>query len=540
MWSDNDIDNAFHRLDPPNPEPTSFPLDAWLRLETQLDKAVIERAVRRRVWQLFAAEVAVVALVALGWVLWPTRAASPTATAQTTKALSSPAPASSSLTGLTEAKKPRYKASPGTEPVPTAAAGTAPVALQSAAPTAAPLLATAPVGGAPAIGATAPRHAGRLAPRVLVTPTRPLLAPSLSSRHPHGRLRQQGNGEPVLPPATALAGSAATRQQNVYRAEERAGHAGRKTSVSQNAARTAGNSAARLATRGTQGSEPDLAAPGLRATAGQSPGQGGKAIAITPTATDELPVSDIAAGPASLTAAAALEPRTALLADTRPATLPTPLATVPVAEPLPQPEKPAQAQQPRFYIGLVGAPDVTTVKFASVESPLPNVGLTLEYRLTNRLRVNTGLLRSTKQYVARREDYDWGAYRYLVYQHDFKDVDGTCTVLDIPLNLRYDLLARPQHTVFGSIGLSSFFMQRERYTYDYEENNLYKAWTISAVNTNRHLLSILNFSVGYERRLGPHWSLQAEPYLKVPLAGVGAGKVKLTSAGVFLGAKYGF
>ena len=67
MWSDNDIDKAFQRLNPPEPEPTPFPLDAWLRLETQLDKAAIERAVRQRLWQFFAAEVAVVGLVALGW-----------------------------------------------------------------------------------------------------------------------------------------------------------------------------------------------------------------------------------------------------------------------------------------------------------------------------------------------------------------------------------------------------------------------------------------------------------------------------------------
>ncbi|GAC1594700.1 MAG: hypothetical protein NVS3B25_17730 [Hymenobacter sp.] len=78
MWSDNDIDTAFQRLNPPEPTPTSFPLDAWLRLETQLDKALIEREVRRKLWRHFAAEVAVVALVALGWLLWPGRPAAPT------------------------------------------------------------------------------------------------------------------------------------------------------------------------------------------------------------------------------------------------------------------------------------------------------------------------------------------------------------------------------------------------------------------------------------------------------------------------------
>ena len=60
----------FQRLAPAEPEATPFALDAWLRLETQLDKAVIERAVRRRLWRYFAAEVAVVILVALGWLLF--------------------------------------------------------------------------------------------------------------------------------------------------------------------------------------------------------------------------------------------------------------------------------------------------------------------------------------------------------------------------------------------------------------------------------------------------------------------------------------
>ena len=71
MWSDNDIDDAFRRLDPAEPDPTPFPLDAWLKLEAGLDQAVIDRAVRHRLWQFFAAEVAVVALVGLGWSLWP-------------------------------------------------------------------------------------------------------------------------------------------------------------------------------------------------------------------------------------------------------------------------------------------------------------------------------------------------------------------------------------------------------------------------------------------------------------------------------------
>ncbi|MBD2722946.1 hypothetical protein IC234_12495 [Hymenobacter sp. BT189] len=220
--------------------------------------------------------------------------------------------------------------------------------------------------------------------------------------------------------------------------------------------------------------------------------------------------------------------------------LPAPLASVAPTPTPSRPDVPAPARQPRFYVGLVGAPDVTTVKFASVESPLPNLGVVLEYRLGRRLRLSTGLLRSTKQYSARREDCDFGAYAPYVKHRYFDDVDGTCTVLDVPLNLRYDLLSRPGYALYGSTGLSSFFMQRETYSYAYVEYNKPGYWEGEAVNANRHLFSILNLSVGYERALSPRWSLHAEPYVKVPLAGVGVYKLKLTSAGVFVGVKYGF
>lgn len=204
----------------------------------------------------------------------------------------------------------------------------------------------------------------------------------------------------------------------------------------------------------------------------------------------------------------------------------------------PAPATVTSLRQPRLYVSLVGALDVSSVKFASVDSPLPNAGLTLEYRLTNRLRLTSGLLRSTKQYQARREDYDWEAYPN-AHTRDFKWVDGNCTVLDLPLNLRYDVISRPRTKVFGTMGLSTFFLQHEQYTYNYIENNRSYTWDQRFTNANQNLFSIFNLSFGYERSLSTRWSVQAEPYFKLPLAGIGAGRVQLTSAGVFIGVKYG-
>jgi hypothetical protein len=190
-------------------------------------------------------------------------------------------------------------------------------------------------------------------------------------------------------------------------------------------------------------------------------------------------------------------------------------------------------------VAVVGAPDVSTVKLADVQNPTPNVGVLVEYRLTDRLRVNSGVLRSTKNYRARRDDYDWSKYPGAA-QYAFDWVDARCAIVDVPLNLRYDAVVRPRARVYGSVGLSSLFMQREDYAYDYTYYYQPYRREMSFVNEHQHWFSVLNLAAGYERALGAHWSVLAEPYVKLPLGGVGAGKVRLASGGVFFGVKYGF
>jgi hypothetical protein len=548
MWSDNDIDEAFQRLNPPEPEPTPFPLDAWLRLETGLDKAVIERAVRRRLWKFFAAEVAVVILAALAWLAWPTTAPS-TSTATAKTAAPSPTTSISSVTNRTDAHTSRSRRA-------TPAAGTAGAAVGATAGPSFPAttatapraetaaVAKAPVSPAPAMTAAPVSHPASAA--TTTAKTWPFAAATVlagrTRRQPPGARAQSLESANKLTSRDYARPTASIRQQAA---------SGRMPGVSQavGVGSTTVRGPIRHSTAGSIAASPGAPTEAAAVAAAASPrryGEGQPPLPTRPadvrttaasTSFDESQASaGTTEGSAAATALATLAPIASTLRLPDAASLPTPLATVAIAPA----NLPKAVRQPRFYIGLVAAPDVSTVRFASVERPLPNLGLLLEYRLTNRLRVTTGLLRSKKQYIARREDYDFGAFTSRVLQRDFTDVEGTCIVLDVPLDLRYDFVAKPEYRVFGNLGLSSYFMQRENYSYEYQENNAPKYWNGEFENQNRHLLSVLNVSAGYEHSLGRHWSAQAEPYLKVPLAGVGQGKVRLTSAGVFFGLKYGF
>ena len=216
----------------------------------------------------------------------------------------------------------------------------------------------------------------------------------------------------------------------------------------------------------------------------------------------------------------------------------SPVAALPqLADSLPR-RLPLPAVAYRLRLGLMLAPEVSTVRAERLTTPGTNVGLQLEYRLSQRWRLNVAYLRAVKRYVANAGDYH-PPDGYWPQNLKLTEVNADCRMIDIPLNLRYDLWQRPTHQVFVSAGLSSLLMRRELYTYDYLEAGQAKRADWELLNGSNHALQILNLSAGYERAVGGRWTVQAEPFVKLPLGGVGFGAVRLSSAGVFFSLKYG-
>ncbi|WP_157547465.1 hypothetical protein [Hymenobacter sp. DG25A] len=187
----------------------------------------------------------------------------------------------------------------------------------------------------------------------------------------------------------------------------------------------------------------------------------------------------------------------------------------------------------RLGLALQYAPEVSAVRMSEIEKTGRDVGVQLEYFFTPRLSLNTGLLHAVKRYETRGSDY------HVTYGKVPLDrVYAVCGMLDIPLNLRYALLYRPTYQVFASAGLSSLLMRDEQYELWYTYANQPVRRTRQVVNGSNHPLSVLNLSAGYERQVQARWGVRAEPFVKVPLGGVGYGKVKLSSAGVFFSVQY--
>jgi hypothetical protein len=77
-------------------------------------------------------------------------------------------------------------------------------------------------------------------------------------------------------------------------------------------------------------------------------------------------------------------------------------------------------------------------------------------------------------------------------------------------------------------------MKKETYNYYYKYTaggpTVQRKWTIK--DENKHYFSVLTLSGGYQKNIGKAFSILVEPYFKIPLSGVGFGKVKLNSGGI--------
>jgi hypothetical protein len=74
-------------------------------------------------------------------------------------------------------------------------------------------------------------------------------------------------------------------------------------------------------------------------------------------------------------------------------------------------------------------------------------------------------------------------------------------------------------------------MQQEDYDYYYWQNGNYLNRHRGYPSDEKAIMGVLNFSGGFEKNFTPHISIQIEPYMRVPLKGVGFGKMQMNSFG---------
>jgi len=191
----------------------------------------------------------------------------------------------------------------------------------------------------------------------------------------------------------------------------------------------------------------------------------------------------------------------------------------------------------RFAIGLLTGIDKSSVHSVSDNNLGYSIGLTGQFNISKRWSVSTGLIYTKKEYTAAGEDYHPPKH-YWTYYVDLKKVSGDCQMLEIPLNVRYNIIQNTKSQWFASAGLSTYLMMNQNYRYYYYFTGMPSERDWNRSDDTTHLLSIVNLSAGFEKSISRTLSIQAEPYLKIPLSGMGFGEMDINSYGLYLTLKY--
>ncbi len=184
-----------------------------------------------------------------------------------------------------------------------------------------------------------------------------------------------------------------------------------------------------------------------------------------------------------------------------------------------------------FSLHLSAGPDVSAVNINNVGSFNLLYGAGLGYKIGKRWQIRTGFYSVKKVYGAKPSDYHPPSFFWNLYP-DLEDINADCRVNEVPLIVSYTFSQNAKKSWFGAAGISSYFMKRETYNYFSKPTpGGYQHASYTIRNKNTHYLSSLRLSAGYERKFNNTFSLSTEPYLNLPLSGIGFGKVKLNSAG---------
>lgn len=203
--------------------------------------------------------------------------------------------------------------------------------------------------------------------------------------------------------------------------------------------------------------------------------------------------------------------------------------------------KPGSAFRPQYALTILAAPDLNGVGSFQQSKVGTNVGLQFSAAVSKKFTVTTGVIYSAKPYLTNFDTYHT-SYTFPVTP---VNVTADCRMLDIPLNVGYQVYSKRQNRISIGTGLSSYLMLHENYTFNYAAptyNSYGYSYTSPTSYTVPHsksyLLGVFNLNATYERPISSKIDIAVEPYLKLPLSNIGYSQVRLQSTGVAVGLKW--
>lgn len=198
-----------------------------------------------------------------------------------------------------------------------------------------------------------------------------------------------------------------------------------------------------------------------------------------------------------------------------------------------QPKKPGKNKGRDFYFGITTGAGITSIKSQQINKAGFEIGVIGGYRFSDRFSAEAGWLFSNKYYQTS------GAYFSLKTVGSsmpagmqIMKVESNTNLFQAPIHIRYDVLSKKNHRLFGTAGISSYVLMKESNNYHMMMNGSGSMMYSTYKNRPVYLAGSFDLSIAYEKDIGTRSHIRIEPYLQLPLKGIGVGELQLKSAGL--------
>jgi len=193
-----------------------------------------------------------------------------------------------------------------------------------------------------------------------------------------------------------------------------------------------------------------------------------------------------------------------------------------------------ESDGPRFFINANAGVETSQTPMGELSDTDFSLGIKAGYLVNSKLVITAGVNYINECYLADGNDYN--------PPKDFwKSTEGRapeavlaiCDMIDLSIGATYHFTDVQKNGLVANANINSNFMLREEYNYMFSESA--DNWTGVFEGENRTLLSNIELGTSYKINTGKDIFLDAGPYFKVPISGIGHGDIKLSSFGLRLG-----
>ncbi len=194
-----------------------------------------------------------------------------------------------------------------------------------------------------------------------------------------------------------------------------------------------------------------------------------------------------------------------------------------------------------LYAGIIAGPQFNQTKQQGFSNAGLSAGLIAGFHLNKKLSIEIGLVISDKQYYSAGKYFDMSKISAsMPAGMKLTQIQSKTTVLEIPLEIRYNLVRVSNGNLFAAGGFSSYIITRENNQYQATVNGNDETLNGNYTTQQDYFAAAAKIGAGYEWKAGKGLSLRLEPYLQIPLKTIGMGSMHVVSTGVYLGLTFPF